>query len=162
MSTGSTNVGNPYMNKMMFLDLEETIIRSWHNPTLCNVDYLRYLLNIEKVTEVHIFSFAIWNQADKDHFSQQLKPHIEQALGVRIRSWVSVSEINKVIRQFTSTVLEDWELADVWGKLRAFQDYCRAQYKGMECVLIDDVVPNSAFILTDDRLMIRTIKVPVV
>lgn len=148
------------MKKMMFLDLEETIIRSWQNPTLCNIDYMRYLLANEKVEEVHIFSFAIWNQADKDVFSQRLKPHLEEALGVRIRSWVSVPEVNKVLKQFTGIVMEDWEMINVWGKMRAFQDYCRSEYKDMECVLVDDVVPNTAFMVTDDRLMIRTIKAP--
>lgn len=150
------------MKKIVFLDLEETVIRSWGDPTLVNKDWIQYLLHQEQVQEVHIFSFAIFNQADKDRFSQQIKPFLENALEVRIRSWVSIAEINKIIRSFTSVVLEDWELTDVWGKMRAFQDYCRAQYKDTECVLIDDVVPNSTFLLSDDKLTIRTIKAPAI
>lgn len=149
------------MKKLLFIDLEETIIRSWHDPTLCNVEFVKNIIREEKVEEIHIFSFAIFNQKDMDYFESNLKPFLETVLGVKILSWMSISELNKVIRRFTSVVLEDWELTDVWGKFRCFQDYCRAQFTNSDCILVDDVTPNSVFSLPDFNLVIRTIKAPV-
>jgi hypothetical protein len=148
------------MNKILFLDLEETIIHSWYDPTLCNVDFVKKIIDTEKADEVHIFSYAISNQFDKDHFATNLKPFLESVLNVKIRSWMSIRDLNKILRKFSSVAVDDSELIDLWGKLRGFQDYCRSEYKNAECILVDDVVPNSTWELPDDNLIIRTIKVP--
>lgn len=149
------------MNKLVFLDLEETVIRSLSNPTLCNTDWIKYILGNEKVTEVHIFSFALLNRFDQDVFAVNIKAGLEEVLGVRIRSCPSIQQINKVVRSFTGFVVEDWEFTNHYDKLRAFQDYCRALYDESECLLIDDAVPNSTFTLPDKQLIIRTMKAPV-
>lgn len=150
------------MNKMLFLDLEETIIISWYNHTLCNVDFIKDIIKAEGVEEIHIFSFAIANQFDQDVFSTQLKPFLESVLNVKIRSWPSIARINKVLRSFTGVVMEDYEMPNIFGKFRAFQEYCRAEYKNTKCILVDDVTPNSTFTLPDSDLTIVTIKAPVV
>lgn len=148
------------MNKLVYLDLEETVIRSMSNPILCNIDWIKQLLSKEQVTEVHIFSFALLNRFDQDVFAVNIKAGLEKVLGVRIRSCPSIQQINKVIRSFTGFVVEDWEFTNHYDKLRAFHDYCRATHDDSDCLLVDDVVPNSTFSLPDKNLLIRTMKAP--
>lgn len=148
------------MQKVVYLDLEDTVIRSLSNPVLCNIDWIKYVLRNEGATEVHIFSFALMNRFDQDVFAVNIKAGLEEVLGMRIRSCPSIQQINKVIRSFTGFVVDDWEFTNHYDKLRAFHDYCRATYDESDCLLIDDVVPNSTFTLPDKKLIIRTMKAP--
>ena len=111
------------MNKAVFLDLEETIIESWHDPLLCNVDKIREILRNEETEDIHIFSFVISGNRDKEIFKERLKPFIEEVLGVRILTWPSVEEIRQEVLSFNNVVFDPLELITVWGKLRAFHDF---------------------------------------
>lgn len=147
------------MRKVFFLDLEETIIISWSNTTLCNLELIKSIIKQEQVKFIGIFSFAIDNDKDKERFEKVLKPFLEAQLNVEIISWPSVEEIMKDVFKFNRTHFEKFEFTSIWGKLRAFQDFCRVNFINAECVLVDDVVPNSVLSLPDEELVIRTIKV---
>jgi len=148
------------MDKILFLDLEETVIQSWDNPIFCNTDFILDILKQEQVKQVHIFSFAIYNDRDKKIFENTMKSGLEQHLGVEILSWVSIKELIEKIFNHTNTLFDENELITLWGKVRSFHDFCSSEFNNIECILVDDVVPNSRFDLFDKNLSIRTIRVP--
>ncbi len=148
------------MNKIMFLDLEETLVKSWHDPVFCNTDLIKEILAVEEIKKVHMFSFAINDDSDKKIFEERFKKPLEKHFDIDIMSWMSIDEIMKEVFQFNGIAFEKFEFTTMWGKLKAFHDFCRNKFKDTECVLIDDVVPNSTFELTDKNLIIRTIHVP--
>lgn len=148
------------MEKVLFLDLEETVIRSWDNPLFCNTDFILDVLKKENVKQVHIYSFAIYNDHDKEIFEKTMKAGLEQHLGVEILSWMSIKELMKKVFFYNGVVFDQNEFITVWGKVRSFHDFCSGEFSNMECILVDDVVPNSRFELPDKNLVIRTIKVP--
>ena len=52
------------MNKRrmnIFFDLEETLIASWTDHYLCNKNKITEFLDFYDIRNIHIFSFAIWN-----------------------------------------------------------------------------------------------------
>lgn len=125
----------------VFLDLEATIIHSWSNPTLCNLQKVRNFLKTHDAKQVSIFSFAIWDEKDKMYFEQNFKKFLEEALAVEIIEWPSVDEMRQEILWKQGTAFERTEFINVWGKSRAFFDFCRVT-QDEDCVLLDDVVDD--------------------
>lgn len=146
--------------KIIFLDLEETLILSWYDPIVLSVDFIKELLRNEGTSKVHIFSFAIANDTDKKTFELYIKKHIESHFDIEVLSWMSVDEIMREVYKHNRIVLERYEFTTMWGKLKAFHDFCNVRYANSDCVLVDDDVPNSTFSLPDKNLIIRTIQVP--
>jgi hypothetical protein len=149
------------MDSHWFLDLEETIINSWHDQRLCNVSKIKKLLKNNFVENISIFSFAIWNEKDRQEFISSLKDPIQRALDVNIGNIPTQEEILKDIVKFTGC---KWELQElscvcVWGKHRLFLDFCQFNFKNTTCVLVDDVVPNLTFINKDINLTVDLINV---
>ena len=148
------------MKKIVFLDLEETIIKSWHDPVLINVEKIRSFLKEHNTTKIHIFSFAIDNGMDKLKFNHSgLKKEIEDRLDVEIVATPSVQEIMKVCVSHTGNVFEMYEFKALWGKMRAFHDFINACFVGCECWLLDDVVQNTTLINRDTNTTIHTVKI---
>lgn len=148
------------MKKIVFLDLEETVIVSWHDRILCNIEKVKGVLDSLDIREVSIFSFAIDNQKDVDEFNTpSFKGQLEKALDVRIDFVPSVEEIMKSCFRFSGNDFQMYEFKSIWGKTRAFHDFCNAKFKDCECYLLDDVVQNTTFINHDKNLTIKTIRI---
>lgn len=148
------------MKRIVFLDLEETVIVSWQNPAMINIEKVRAFFRADKVTEVHIFSFAIDNDNDKQHFELSgMRKQIEDMLEIKIVANPSVQEIMRFCRKHTGNTFDMREFKLLWGKMRAFHDFCNANFKGCECWLLDDVVPNTTFTNHDNNTVIRTFQV---
>lgn len=150
------------MEKILFLDLEETLIVSWCNPIFCNTDLIKKILLKEETNRVHIFSFAIIDETDKKLFEERFKIKLENHFNIEILSWVSLDEIMTEVFQFDGIMFEKFEFTTMWKKYRAFHDFCRNKFENKECVLIDDTVPNSRLELLDKNLIIRTINIPTI
>jgi hypothetical protein len=144
----------------VFLDLEETIVSSWADPVFVNVEKIDSFLHNHRVREIHIFSFAIDNETDKNVFEQSgLKKAIEDKLNVTIASYPSTQEIMNACSSRTGNHFELFEFKSLWGKMRAFHDFCNAKFSGCECWLLDDVVQNTLFINHDNDTIIYTVKI---
>lgn len=147
----------------VFLDLEETIIQSWYNPTLVNVSSIRTALrDVFDIESVGIFSFAIGNNTDREKFISQFMPMIENALEVRVDldRIVTCDEMMKNSRELHGCVFESWaDYINVVGKGGAFIDHCRLHRVGMNTILIDDCVRNSTTIDHDTVTTIRLLPV---
>ena len=142
----------------LFLDLEETVINSWNDHRLCNLSGLRRFFKANAVTEVTVFSFAIYDERDKEYFEKHLKSLVEDALAVKVVAWPSVDDLLKTILWKYGTSFDRVELINVWGKTRAFFDFCRATQEE-DCVLIDDVVQHESWVWHDRNLKFTTLNV---
>lgn len=147
----------------VFLDLEETIIQSWYNPTLVNVSDIKHTLcDVFRISQVGIFSFAIGSEADCDKFKQQFMPMIENAIGVKVdvNRIITCNEMMLTSRELHGCVYESWaDYINVVGKGGAFIDHCRLHEQGINSILIDDCVRNSTTIDHDTRTTIRLLPV---
>ena len=67
------------MDKIIWLDLEETIISSWADflsfsyNCIINEKKIRKFLRDNNIKEVNVFSFAIWNDKDKEVFVKDIR-----------------------------------------------------------------------------------------
>ena len=148
------------MEKLLFFDLEETLIVSLRNHTLVNKDFIKQIIEQEKTNQVHLFSFALSGEKEKTFFEKNLKGFLEDNFEIEILSWPSVEDIMKEAFKFNNNHFDQFEFSSLWGKTRAFHDFCQSKFTNAECVLVDDVVQNSTFILHDKQLTIRTIRSP--
>lgn len=163
---------NSYTMTTLYLDLEETVIRSWSNQTLCNVSKVRQFLNDNLDVDrgdVRVFSFAIYNDKDKDEFVRFIKPMLEQALGVTITQWPSVFDMAEASQKLTGARwldadtmggLDICEYISIVGKVRSFEDWVLYHATdNSRSVLIDDIVPSKTVIHHDRALVINYVNV---
>lgn len=142
-----------------FFDLEETLIQSWRDPLLVHFADMRDLIERERIEVAHIFSFAIYNKADKLVFERELQPVLEAALRIKIASWVSVEELCSQSLRNTRTQWSIHEYVSVWGKVRAFEDHVLFQGLHGHAILVDDVVPDEIKINRKTGLVTEMINV---
>lgn len=125
---------------MIYLDLEGTIIKSWHNPVFINIRKIRKYLRENNVKEIGIYSFAIYDDADRNEFNASMKDSIENLLNVKVIKVLTVDEIQKII--CSSDNMHNFLTMDL-GKYLSFLKYCMVKHKGRVATLIDDAVPDS-------------------
>ena len=133
-------------SNLFFIDLEQTIIESWDNPNLINVQRISTWLKQERADELRIFSFAIWDDKDKRKFDNDIKPAIQLALDLPVVSWPSVQDMMRADFNHTGIRFEEGhavsEFIQLRGKEQGFFNYVCNQYDFDRAVLIDDVVPD--------------------
>lgn len=147
------------MERKFFLDLEETMVESWDDARVCNLGKLKSFFKNNDVKNIHMFSFAIWNQADKETFLTKFKPFLEEVFDVNIESVPTLEEILGDVKAHNKS---EWDLIDlsvVWGKHRSFVDFCTLNFTNAICVLLDDAVPNQTVLVRDFNLQIEIINV---
>jgi hypothetical protein len=124
------------MSSDMFVcfDLEGTIIKSWTNHSLLvrNIDLIKSHLDKLTNAEFHIFSFAIYDDGDKDQFDVELKSKIEELFGISISKVWTMDGMAK-----TMNLAKRQEVFDM-GKQKAHY----ALYHQTPSILFDDVVNN--------------------
>ena len=140
----------------LFLDLEGTVIVSWDDQRLINLDTTRALIAHQCVDELHIFSAAIWNEADKRSFERELKPRLEDALDMPILSWVSMEEVWKNTPWATVKFDSVCELVSVIGKRLMYYEWCKATQK-TDCLLLDDSFQTESLVTSQQTIAILNI-----
>lgn len=144
----------------VFVDLEETLIQSWDNPLLCNLQKLRAWFKAAKVTDVHLFSFAVWNEGDRDHFIRHFQPSIEDAFEIKFKTVHTVEDFMKADTKRTGVRFDNLtEFILIRGKVGALQSWCGVNHPRGCSVLIDDVVPNMTIHDEDQDLLLKFINV---
>ena len=129
----------------MFLDLEGTVIEDWDSFRLMteNIRSIRHALEHRKIKEVHIFSFAIHDEADVARFVSELQPTLERHLQVPIVGVHTIQEMKHVDEVWRGCRLFDMsEFILLRGKQGAFESWAASKHPGQSSALIDDVVPN--------------------
>jgi hypothetical protein len=101
-------------------------------------------------TDVRVFSFAIYNDADKDQFVRTMKPMLERALGVTVTQWPSLYDMALASQKLSGHRWIDQDTGDmgvhdyisIVGKVHAFDDWVNYHHaEGGRVVLVDDIVP---------------------
>ena len=136
-------------SNLFFLDLEQTIIASWDDPVLINVDKISAFLKQNRADEVRIFSFAIYDDKDKRKFDDTIKHDIQRALDLPVLTWPSVQDMMRADFEHTGVRFEPGhemtEFIQLRGKAQGFFNYVCHHYNFDRAVLIDDVVPDLSF-----------------
>jgi len=131
----------------LYLDLEETIIKSFYDGTLTNVAKIKRYIDWWGIKKVSIFSFAIHYDKDVQVFWDRHAKNIENVLGVQIRDVIPIPLMMKADREYTGLVFDpdngievtDW--INTRGKTDAFRYWILDQKIPGVFTLIDDVVP---------------------
>lgn len=149
------------MKPVVFVDLELTLIESWHNPILCNVQKLTNWFKANDVKDVHLFSFAVWNEKDKQDFKNDFQDFLQQAFDINFVSVPSVEDFQKVDTKVTGLHFDSLtDFISIRGKVGAFQSWCKHHFqKDNTCFLFDDVVPNCTIEDHDNRLTLHFVNV---
>jgi len=148
-----------------FFDLEETLITDWQNPVLTNVEKVRALVAVSAITEVRIFSWAIWDQSDADKFNREMKDWIENAFGFKIIEIILKHDAIATVakrRGLSVDMKNPMDIADIAnniGKDGIFTEFCFARERDCICVLVDDVVPNRTIEDHDLKVIVELINV---
>jgi len=146
------------MRKRVFVDLEETLVRSWDNPVAINHREV-VSFTMKHGEEVELFSFAVWDDNDVEKFREKMQAGIEKEFGIKIIKVWPCSEIFKRVRHWTGVQFEDHEVASIWGKERGFEDFCHSLGNpDTEFVLLDDTVRNKTICLPDRNVKIKFVK----
>lgn len=145
----------------VWLDLEDTIITGWKEGLLLNPGKIKKWLDDRDVKEIRIWSFAIWNEADKKRFvGSGMKQMIETALERPILEWPSMAEMQVAVQHYEGIIYDSrTEFMQLNSKKWSFIKYCLGHKKNTTCVLIDDAVPNMTIKELDLLLTIELIKV---
>ena len=140
----------------VFLDLEETIITNWDEGLLINTQVVNQWLKDVGVTDVRIFSFAIWDEKDKFHFEGVMRPTLERALEVNIVEWLSVQEMMQLSKQFSGLQwLDVTDFVQLRGKHGAFFDVCKVRENNCTCILLDDAIPHETLLVHHRNLTLE-------
>lgn len=146
------------MTTKLFLDLEGTVIATWDDRVLCNIERVKSFLG--DVKEVHIFSAAIWNDKDKRVFSDDIKPFLERVLDVSIMTWPSMEDVWKTTTWKGTRFENVQEMIALIGKKRMFEDWCfQKEQPETTCILVDDMFGNTTLIHDDLGIVVKTVDV---
>jgi hypothetical protein len=144
----------------VFLDLEDTVIDNWHVGNPVNIEPVRFFLKLSDVTEVDIFSFAVWFDHDVADFNKRHKDMLEDLLKVKVAGIPTVDEMMRFDQGLTGIHFENvTEFISLRGKHNAFVNWCLHREAGQHSVLIDDIVPNRVIIDFDTKTKIESINV---
>ena len=147
------------MKKKFFFDLEETVIESWDNPLLVNKTKVESFIHENNISEVSIFSAAIWDDNDKVVFERQLKPWIESVFDIKIIDWPSMTDVwDKTA--WKGTQFENvTEMISLVGKKRLFEDWCKVHHRGLFCTLLDDSFDDEIIINHSKNVIIQVVNI---
>jgi hypothetical protein len=158
----------------LFLDLEDTVITpvmdGWWNTECINVAKVKQIIAGWKPDFVHLFSFAIWNQAQLENFRLGTRTMIEERFGVQLSmEWTTDDDIIPMCcaaMAIERSTVDFQEMSNFWSKHQAFRLCMRQHFKNthlhgtsVEVMLLDDAVFNEDFHWPDLKLSGRIINI---
>lgn len=158
----------------VFLDLEDTIItpanNGWFNTQLMNVQKVRAYLSRVKPDRVSIFSFAIWDEYQRQAFTIGTREMVERVTGPLTLVPTVDDDIIPACKKACniSGDVTFTEMVEFWGKQTAFRYYIAQRVKALRnhdphvtyiAHLLDDVVHDEDIIWPREKatLIIRNI-----
>lgn len=151
------------------LDLEETAIARWDDPIMLdeNIDAIsacifntveQYKKQFDSVMfRIGIFSFAIWNEKDKEVFINTLQKTIETKLGFNISPSLilTISDIHTscIDKKIKADMLDFF---DFFGKDDAFFKWAKKQ-KEEVFVLFDDTIEDQCLVVNNKSIYTKNI-----
>jgi hypothetical protein len=158
------------VEKHLFLDLEDTIISpvdgGWHTFRIINEEKIQNLISVLKPKHVHIFSFAIGNNIERDLFNTICRPAVERAIGFSLEMVPTVDDdilpAAIRVRCMGMVGIDFVEMTNFWGKEETFKFFLRDLVKrkivdGIDACLLDDCVIEERWEIPSLKIIGRTI-----
>ena len=140
----------------LWLDIEGTIIKSWEEPFIINQEKIQNLICEFLPDEIGVFSFAIWNDKDREFFKDQIGPHLEKIFGIQITHIPTKQEVFQAIKKANKKQFDFDDFCDFWGKENGFSDWIRATNSGTH-ILIDDLVEDCEIFFKNSHIVLKNI-----
>lgn len=140
----------------LWFDLEATMIESWDKPFIINQEKIFNFLREFPCDEIGIFSFAIWDDKDREHFNKHFKVVLEELFGIRIVHIPTKQELFQAIKKANGKQFDFQDFFDFWGKENGFSDWIRATQTGTH-ILIDDMVEDCEMKFKNCHIIMRHI-----
>ena len=162
------------VRKELWLDLEDTIVtpvvNGWFNTEAINIDKVKRFISEFKPDLVHIFSFAIWDVAQREQFNIATRPWLEEALGVKFSLVLTVDDdmipICCKLMGLSHDLVDFQEMSNFWGKQGTFRLCMRHHATNLQkhnlqlhAVLLDDVVYNEHLVWSDIGAAIQQLNI---
>jgi len=149
------------VKKILFLDLEETVIDDFHSMTPINIAKVRGFIKKEKFDEIRIFSFAIFEKNDVLRTQNTIIPMLEALLECSIaKEIITVGDMVNVVRAAENLFFEfDFEFTQIFRKEGAFLKIAKHSLEGCEAVLLDDTVEPFTGHFSNNNVRVRMINV---
>lgn len=148
------------MDKILLLDLEETLIPIWNDfwPITENCRKISKFVKEFQPDKVETYSFAIWNDGDIETFCNEMSP-IENAIGVQFTRIMSMEHILKDMKRLSPTLrIAKEDLHQIFGKDGSLMFLAMRNWKpNSHIVLIDDAVTDLRMEVHDTILEIKNI-----
>ena len=137
------------MNKLILLDLENTIIHDWDDSTFifATMDHIKEFLDAESpFSTIGVFSFAIWDRNDLDVFNADLRHRIEDVFDVQLDDeWIICRDdllpiFKKILHMpfLTSYDLHSYLSKDMIAHIQWWNKWSK-EMPDTEIVILDDM-----------------------
>ena len=143
---------------MFFFDLEQTLMESWECPVPMNKQLVDEWKENFSISEIFIFSFAIWDEKDKETFNSQMKWRLEKFFGFTIVDVVTKDEVFQTIKNHRKIAMDEHDFTDFFNKENSFLEWARIKFEDDKIFLFDDMVSNMSVTDSDKQLEINFIK----
>ena len=140
----------------LWFDLEQTLIESWDKPIIINQEKIVNFFKEFPCDEIGIFSFAIWDDKDREVFEFQIKPRIEETFGIKISHVPTKQELFHAIKKNHKCQFSFEDFHDFWDKEKGFVDWIRATNSGTH-ILIDDMVEDCEMKFKNCEIIMRKV-----
>ncbi len=147
------------LRRELWLDLEDTVItpvvNGWFNTELINTQKIKDVIASFQPHRINIFSFAIWDEAQRKGFTLGTREMIERHFGIQLNLVLTVDDdiIPICCRQMgiEPSTVDFNEMSNFWGKQGAFRLCMRHHATNhrrhhpnlpLHVLLLDDVVYN--------------------
>lgn len=154
------------MNKMLFLDLEETILDDFtlgFDARAMNIEKVRAFLEAERPDSVRLFSFAVQNENDLADFRYYHEKWLSGLLGVQfeLAQAFTTEKLFALCRQNHEVFDDERECRLFHGKDYGFQRYIELspEFCNCEVVLLDDMALGTQELYPQRGLTLRTVNV---
>jgi hypothetical protein len=154
------------MRKVVFLDLEDTVIDEfWRadNARLMNIERVRAFLAAERPDSVQLFSFAIASSATVEAFQRSFEARLAVALGVTfdLAAPFTTDKLFRLCRRHGTVFEDEHECMLFHGKEMGFQRFIEMseEFDDTEVVLVDDSVDLKEIRMPRRNLTIRMLNV---
>jgi len=151
----------------LFLDLEDTVItpvvEGWWKTEPINVAKVKGVIEAWRPSMIHLFSFAIHNDGEREKFRLGTRPMLEERFGITLATEWRVDE--DIIRMCCAVTglhpdaVDFQEMSNFWGKAGAFRLCMQHHFRNgpnhdqdTEVMLLDDAVFNETFSWPDKRI----------
>lgn len=150
---------------LVLLDLEETLIQSWHEPWYlpARIAKVRAFLEQHPGAEMGLMSWAVYHDEDLEVFRAKMQEDLEEQLGQAFEPrWVlHMGDWANEVFQWGRKHLSRDDLFDLFGKDQVFLFLARnhPEWQGRQVVLFDDAFEDLVLTIPGTQTHARIINI---